>query len=117
MYSNFNRTFFPTQTALELEKLPSFEARLQRVAELVSGKTGLVVDLVRIKFYGKNEYPTYGNIILKVAVTAKSFLKKIFAAHHYKPTNKVNADVLLFKPSENYAKLTEDYGLREVKSN
>lgn len=56
-------------------------------------------------------------ISLQVEVTAKSFLKKIYAAHHYKPTNKVNADVLLFKPSENYAKLTEDYGLREVNIN
>lgn len=47
-------------------------------------------------------------------MTAKSFLKKIFAAHHYKPVTKINADVLLIKPTENYAKLTNDYGLNEV---
>lgn len=47
-------------------------------------------------------------------MTAKSFLRKLFAAHHYKPVNKINAEVLLFKPTENYAKLSNDYGLSEV---
>lgn len=55
-------------------------------------------------------------IHLQLAVTAKSFLKKIFAAHHYKPASKVNADVLLIKPEENYAKLANDYGLSDVSS-
>jgi hypothetical protein len=47
-------------------------------------------------------------------MTAKSFLRKIFAAHHYKPVNKVNAETLLIKPTENYAKLADDYGLSDV---
>ena len=50
-------------------------------------------------------------------MTAKSFLRKIFAAHHYKPVNKVNATTLLIKPTENYAKLSEDYDLKDVSSN
>lgn len=52
--------------------------------------------------------------MIQLAVTAKSFLKKLFAAHHYKPMNKVDAEILLIKPTENYAKLSEDYDLNEV---
>ncbi|CRK93737.1 CLUMA_CG007265, isoform A [Clunio marinus] len=81
-------------TAKELEKLPSFDARVQRVAELLHERTSHPIDLL--------------------AITAKSFLKKLFAAHHYRPVNKINADVLLIKPSENYAKLTNDYGLNAL---
>lgn len=47
-------------------------------------------------------------------MAASSFLKKIVAAHHYKPVNKIDAQVILFKPTENYAKLKDDYGLSEV---
>ena len=54
-------------------------------------------------------------IFSQLIVTAKTFLKKVFAAHFYKPTNKINADILLFKPTENYAKLAKDYGLNDVK--
>lgn len=50
-------------------------------------------------------------------MTAKSFLKKLLAAHHYKPIGKINANVLLIKPTENYAKLQNDYGLTEVRIN
>lgn len=50
----------------------------------------------------------------QLSVTAKSFLRKVFAAHHYKPTNKINADILLVKPTENYVKLDHDYGLKDV---
>jgi hypothetical protein len=47
-------------------------------------------------------------------VTAESFIKKIIAAHHYKPEYKIKADVVLIKATENYTKLQEDYGLTEV---
>lgn len=40
--------FFFSQTAQELEKLPSFDARLQRVAEAVHEKTGYPIDLVSL---------------------------------------------------------------------
>lgn len=36
------------------------------------------------------------------------------AALKYKPTGKVSCEVILVKPTENYAKLEEDYGLSEV---
>jgi fatty acid synthase, animal type len=47
-------------------------------------------------------------------MTAKSFLMKLVAAHNYKPTGKINANTLLIKPTENYAKLQNDYGLSQV---
>ncbi|CAO1363317.1 unnamed protein product [Diamesa hyperborea] len=81
-------------TAKELIKLPSFEARLQKTAEIIHLKTKQPIDLL--------------------AITANSFIKKIIAAHHYKPTSKINADVLLIKPTENYAKLQNDYGLKDL---
>jgi hypothetical protein len=54
-------------------------------------------------------------IPLQITVTAKSFLKKLLAAHIYRPAGKIDANVLLIKPTENYAKLSNDYGLTEVK--
>jgi hypothetical protein len=47
-------------------------------------------------------------------MTAKTLLKKLFAAHHYDPKNKVDANILLIKPTENYAKLAADYNLSDV---
>jgi len=81
-------------TAMELEKLPSYEARLSRVSEMIHQKTNYPIDLV--------------------AVTAKSFLMKLIAAHNYKPMGKINANTLLIKPTENYTKLQNDYGLNEL---
>jgi len=82
------------KTTRELETLPSFEARLKRVAELISGQT---------------KYPTD-----VVEVTALTFYKKLLAAHNYKSTSKIVSNVTLIKPTENYAKLAADYGLSEV---
>jgi len=45
---------------------------------------------------------------------ALSFYNKLKAAHNYKPTAKVASPVTLIKPTENYAKLSADYGLSEV---
>jgi hypothetical protein len=47
--------------------------------------------------------------------SATSFYKKLLAAHLYKNEAKIDAKTLLFKPTENYAKLKEDYGLSEVR--
>jgi len=41
---------------------------------------------------------------------------KLIAAHNYKPMGKINANTLLIKPTENYTKLQNDYGLNEVNS-
>uniref|UniRef100_A0A336MQ27 Fatty acid synthase n=1 Tax=Culicoides sonorensis TaxID=179676 RepID=A0A336MQ27_CULSO len=85
-----------TKIAQELVALPNFESRLKRVAELV--QTAL-----------QHKYS-----IELIMQTATSFYKKLIAAHNYKPENKINAQTLLFKPTENYAKLSEDYGLSTV---
>lgn len=47
--------------------------------------------------------------------TASSFYKKLLAAHNYQTESKINAKTLLFKPTENYAKLEDDYGLSKVR--
>lgn len=52
--------------------------------------------------------------ITQLETTAISFVKKIVAGHLYKPEHKINANVALIKPTENYAKLQGDYGLSEV---
>lgn len=39
---------------------------------------------------------------------------KLIAAHNYKPMGKINANTILIKPTENYTKLANDYGLNEV---
>lgn len=55
-------------------------------------------------------------IISKIQISscALSFYKKLLAAHNYKPESKVKSNVTLIKPTENYAKLSTDYGLSEV---
>lgn len=83
------------KTAQELIKPKSWEARLQKCAELV-----------RVKL------PQYSQQLLET--TAKSFVQKIVANHWYKPSSKINAPVNLVKPTENYAKLQGDYGLSEL---
>lgn len=51
---------------------------------------------------------------LQISSCALSFYKKLLAAHNYKPESKVKSNVTLIKPTENYAKLSTDYGLSEV---
>lgn len=82
------------KTAKELEALATFEDRLQRVAELISQLTKYPADIVK--------------------VTTLTFYKKLLAAHTYKPERKVTSNVTLIKPTENYVKLSTDYGLSEV---
>lgn len=83
------------KTAHELMAPKTWEARLQRCAELVRPKM-----------------PQFTQELLET--TAKSFVFKIFAGHMYKPTSKISAAVKLVKPTENYAKLQGDYGLSEL---
>lgn len=82
------------KSAKEFETLPSFEARLARVAELINEATKYPVDNVKL--------------------TALTFYKKLYAAHNYKPEHKLASSVTLVKPTENYVKLAADYGLSEV---
>lgn len=82
------------KTGKELEILPSFEDRLERVSELISETTKYPVDTVK--------------------VTTLTFYKKLLASHNYKPERKLTSNVTLIKPTENYVKLATDYGLSEV---
>lgn len=51
----------------------------------------------------------------QIKATAKCFYQKLVAADSYKPAkSKINANIVLVKPTENYTKLGEDYGLSEV---
>lgn len=84
-------------TCKELVACDSFDMRLKRIGELVAEKT---------KFKAND-----------VEVGANVFYKKLYAAHHYKPERKLQtANVTLVKPTENYVKLGDDYGLAEVSS-
>jgi len=82
------------QTAKELDALPSFEQRLRKLAELIHSATKYPVETVQL--------------------TALTFYKKLLAAHIYKPERKLTSSVTLIKPTENYVKLSADYGLSEV---
>lgn len=84
-----------SKTAHELIAPKTWEARLQKCAEMVRVRT-----------------PQYSQKLLET--TAESFVHKIVAGHLYKPTSKISAPVKLVKPTENYAKLQGDYGLSEL---
>lgn len=85
------------KVAKEIDGLASVDLKLKRVAELVSQKTKFPVETVQ--------------------VAASTFYKKLKAAHLYKPERKLSSNVTLFKPTENYVKLSADYGLSEVSVN
>lgn len=53
----------------------------------------------------------------QIIQAATTFYKKLEICDSYKPHLKVNCEVTLVKPTENYAKLEEDYGLHEVRIN
>lgn len=80
-----------------LTDIPSLEGKIAKCAELVGAEINQPTDLV-IK-------------------AATAFYNKLVAADQYKPKNKIQCDVTLVKPIENYAKLEEDYGLNEVCKN
>lgn len=82
------------KTAKELETIATFDARLQRVTELICEATKYPIDIVK--------------------TTTLTFYKKLLVAHTYKPERKVTSNVTLIKPTENYVKLSTDYGLSEV---
>ncbi|XP_055550797.1 fatty acid synthase [Wyeomyia smithii] len=86
------------KTAHELMIPKTWEARLQKCAELV-----------------RTRMPQHSQQLIET--TAKSFVHKIVASHLYKPSSKINAPVKLVKPTENYAKLQGNYGLSELCNN
>ncbi|KAH9630197.1 hypothetical protein HF086_010703 [Spodoptera exigua] len=83
------------KVSAELERLPSWEARLARTTELVGAAAG-----------------PHGAAAL--AAAAGSFYRKLVIADTYKPAGRLRAPVTLFTARDNYVALDEDYGLRAV---
>lgn len=77
-----------------LLKIPTWEAKVEKCAELLHAEIDQPVELIK-----------------QAAVT---FYKKLKAADSFEAKYKVRCPVTLVKPTENYAKLQEDYGLSEV---
>lgn len=80
-----------------LMDIPSLEGKIAKCAEIVGAEISQPTELV-IK-------------------AATAFYNKLVAADQYKPKHKVQCDVTLVKPIENYAKLEDDYGLNEICKN
>ena len=57
----------------------------------------------------------FNSLLFQLKASARSFVAKLVCAHIYKPNYKINAECTLVKPTENYAKLQEDYGLSDVR--
>ncbi|CAH0584002.1 unnamed protein product [Chrysodeixis includens] len=83
------------KVSAELERLPSWEARVGRTTALVGAAAG-----------------PHGADAL--AAAAASFYRKLVVADTYKPAGRLRAPVTLFTARDNYVTLGEDYGLREV---
>ncbi|XP_037959865.1 fatty acid synthase [Teleopsis dalmanni] len=76
-----------------LMTIPTWQSKVEKCAELVAAVINQPTDLI-IK-------------------TATAFYKKLIAADKFHPNVKINCNVTLVKPKENYAKLEDDYGLKE----
>ncbi|CAB3260160.1 unnamed protein product [Arctia plantaginis] len=84
----------PAKVSAELERLPSWEARLARTTALVGEAAGA-------------HAPDLG-------AAAEAFYRKLVVADSYRPEARLRAPVALFTARDNYVTLGEDYGLREV---
>lgn len=82
------------QTVSELMALSSWEERLNRAVQILSGATP----------YTPGE----------IASAATSFYGKLTAADKYKPSRKFNGSITLVKAIDNYVQMGDDYGLSEV---
>ncbi|KAL0872273.1 hypothetical protein ABMA27_004663 [Loxostege sticticalis] len=81
--------------ASELEKLPSWEARVERAVGVIGNSTG---------------HPA-----ATIAEAAVSFYRKLVVADSYRPASKLRAPVTLFRARDNYVTVGDDYyGLRDV---
>ncbi|KAJ1529566.1 hypothetical protein ONE63_006337 [Megalurothrips usitatus] len=83
-----------TKIKQELAKLSSWDARIQRVTELL-----------------KNATPFNSEQLAKAAT---SFYQKLVMSEAYKPSTKFNGPVLFVRAKDNFLNLAEDYGLKEV---
>lgn len=78
----------------ELERLPSWDSRVQRCVALIGAGSGHAAS--------------------ELAAAATAFFRKLVAADTYRPGGKLRAPVTLFTARDNYVTLGEDYGLRAV---
>lgn len=78
----------------ELERLGSWEQRLARAAELLAGAA-------------PHDAGALG-------AAAAAFYRKLLVADSYRPAGKLRAPVTLFRASDNYVALADDYGLGAV---
>ncbi|XP_062142806.1 fatty acid synthase [Drosophila sulfurigaster albostrigata] len=74
--------------------IPTWEEKLEKFAELMSVEITQPVETIRM--------------------AAKVFYRKLELADNYKPKLKLKSKVTLVKPTDNSAKLDEDYRLKEV---
>ncbi|KAJ8943746.1 hypothetical protein NQ318_011957 [Aromia moschata] len=82
------------KTVAELMALNSWEERLARTIQILSGTIPYTAD--------------------QIAAAATSFYGKLTAADKYKPTGKFGGSVTLVKAIDNYVQMGDDYGLSEV---
>lgn len=100
--------------------IPTWKSKVTKCAEMVENEIHQSLDQVRFKkgLACHKIYSFFDMYIFipswQIKTAASFFCMKLMAALKYKPTGKVSCEVTLVKPSENYAKLEEDYGLSEV---
>lgn len=92
-FAQLFRDIDAAKVSAELERLPSWESRVERVTSLIDSGSHSAEAL---------------------AAAAASFYKKLVIADAYKPTRQLRAPVTLFTARDNYVTLGEDYGLRAV---
>lgn len=78
----------------ELTSLKSWEERVARTTQILSGVTPYPAD--------------------QLAAAASSFYYKLVAADKYKPGSQFKGDVVLIRAIDNYVQLGDDYGLNAV---
>lgn len=74
--------------------LKTWEARLDRIPEILSGSTPFPADQLK--------------------AAASSFYYKLVAGDKYKPSGKLRGEVILVRAKDNYVQLGDDYGLADV---
>lgn len=79
----------------DLVALPTLEARVNRVSNIIAGKKG-------------------NKVVSEIAQAADSFYKKLVVADSYKPSAKFSGETTLLRVDGNYLSMSEDYGLSNV---
>lgn len=99
--------------------IPTWEEKLEKFAELLSVEINQPAETVsctasgRATQMGTNDM--YLSFSLQIKTAAKLFYKKLELADSFTPKLKLKSKVTLVKPTDNSAKLDEDYRLKEVR--